>query len=209
MTKEEKEEKADQEDTDDSVSSVSSLLSKSRTSRSRSFDSILDSSIALRSQIMASIQKFEHQLSLIPDKSYLDEKGREVHPVPELVEEGRTELRLSFYSELNNLFTSLREEGQLTTSAYEEAVYLLILDRMRRSFGYYQALARADAEINRRNADIGDASALTLAVSEIQGVLSKLDDIDFTRSLCVSLGMDTGDTEEIIKCMIHKEFSRK
>jgi len=207
MTEEDQQE--EQEVADDSVSSISELLAKSRTSRSRSFDSSLDSSIAIRSQIMARIQKFEYQLSLIPDKSYLDEKGREVHPVPELVEEGRTDLRLSFYSELNNLFTSLREEGQLTTSAYEEAVYLLILDRMRRSFGYYQALARADAEISRRNADIGDASALTLAVSDIQAILSKLDDIDFTRSLCVSLGMDSGDTEEIIKCMIHKEFSRK
>ena len=173
-------------------------------------DTPKDYSIELRSNILGCIERFEKSLSAIPDRPYLDEETEEVvHPIPELVADERTDLRLSFYSELTSLFSSLTDPDHTPVSVYEKSVYLLLVDRMRRSFGYYQALSRAEAEVARRNSDIGDARALDVSVSDITNYLGKLDDIDFVRKLCGVLSIHEDDTENIVSNLISKEFSRK
>jgi len=174
------------------------------------FEDMQDSSLKLRGKIIKCLQRFEDAISSVPNRPFLDENGEEVHPIPEVVEEERSDIRLSFYSELNSLFSVLSDSSNyVAASTYEESVYRLLLDRMRRSFGYYQALSRADAEIRRRNSDIGDASALSLGVDSLLSTLSKLDTVDLTRSLCDSLGISESDTSQIIGCIIDKEFSKK
>lgn len=174
------------------------------------FEDMQDSSLKLRGQIMKCLQRFEDAVSAVPDRPFLNENGEEVHPIPEVVEEDRRDIRLSFYSELNSLFSVLSDsDNYVAASTYEESVYRLLLDRMRRSFGYYQALSRAEAEVHRRNSDIGDASALSLEIKSILSTLGKLDTVDLTRSLCKELSISEGDTSQIISCIIDKEFAKK
>ena len=158
-----------------------------------------------RFKIINSIKSYENQLLTLVDGDELTDEGN--HHIPELLEEQREDLRLSFYEEIRGLFMLSPTKGRLPARVYHEAVFLLISDRLNRNSGYYQALVDAREDVRKRNLDIGDSDALSLDMNSIQKLLSSLDEVDFVRNLGLSMGMEPDDLNKIVDFTIRREFA--
>jgi hypothetical protein len=164
----------------------------------------------LRNSVLSAIQQFENQLLTAVQESPLDdeENAGSVSPVPEFLDEEKDQLREALYESIRHIFLNAQDSSSHFSSRfYEEAVYTLVADRIRRMFGYYNALRRAEEEILQNNQQIGDPKALEIALDSIQKLLAGLDEVDFVRNLGVSLGIFTPDLDEIVKHVIRKEFA--
>lgn len=155
------------------------------------------------------IKMFEDQLlSAVFDKSdEADEDGPTPHPIPELLEEERTRLRDELHQRLRHLFlNSKASDAQLSVRTFEEVLYSRMAERIRRQLGFYQALSRAQEEVRLNNQELGDPTAITLSMNEIQKTLAGLDEVDFVRQLGTSLGLNQHDLDRIVDHIITTEF---
>ena len=157
-------------------------------------------------QVLETIKGFENQLSMLLSTPRVEEGGAATR-IPELVDEERENLRLDLARRLQNLFSSSKSGDQFFSRLYEEAIYLLLMDRITRYFGYYQGISRAVEEIQQRNAELGDPNAMTVEFSSFQRLLMGMDEVHFIRTLGVSLGLDPDDLEKIVSYTIDKEFA--
>ncbi len=164
----------------------------------------------LRNAAMSAILQFETRLlSAVLDDSSDDEDAEGVvSPVPEFLEEEKERLRELLYESLRHIFLDSKDpRSQFSSRFYEEAVYHLIADRVRRTLGYYHALRRAEEEISQNNREIGDPNALEMSLDAIQKTLTGLDEVDFVRNLGISLGLFSDDLDAIVRNVISKEFA--
>lgn len=169
-------------------------------------------SAKLKNAAMLAIQQFENRLlSAVNDSSIDDEEENpdsSINPIPEFLEEDKERLRETLYESLRHTFLNSKDSrSHFSSRFYEESVYFLVADRIRRNLGYYNALRRAEEEISQTNQELGDPKALEISLDVIQKLLSSLDEVDFVRNLGMSLGVFSGDLDEIVKNVIRKEFA--
>lgn len=163
----------------------------------------------LKNAAMSAIQQFENKVlsASLTDHADGDEEGS-VSPVPEFLDEEKERLRDELYESLRHTFlTSVESRTKFTSRFYEESVYLLVADRIRRSVGYYQALQRGLEDVHQNNRELGEPKGIEMSLDSIQKVLAGLDEVDFVRNLGISLGIFTPDLDEIVKNVIRKEFA--
>lgn len=174
---------------------------------SSSISEDLEADLDRVTQAVSAIQSFENQLSILLQDSVSEEGGAPATRIPELVDEERALLRADLLRRLQNVFSETNHSGQLTSRTYEEAIYLLLMDRITRYVGYYQGLSRASEEMARRNSDLGDPGAMSIDFNGFQRLIMGMDEVHFVRNLGVSLGVDSEDLKKIVNYTIAKEFA--
>lgn len=165
------------------------------------------SEVDARYEVLGALKKFEDQLLTLVDGEYEDTDEETGEHIPEILEEQKEDLRLSFYTELRGLFLKSPTEGRVSPALSHQSVFLLISDRLNRSAGYYQALLDAQEEVRKRNIDIGDPKGLIIDLNNIQNLLASLDEVDFVRNVGLSMGLDPDDLNKIVEFIIRKEFA--
>lgn len=160
------------------------------------------------SKNIRSILAFEHKITSLPDPSS-EEPDEADHPSGEDLEEAREELRLRLLNELRASFRNeLVADAELPSAVYEEVLFSYLSARVRRSFGYFHAIARAQKLVHDANNDVGDL-AFRVDVNKTTTLLDHLDDIYFMRTLCTGLGVQPEDADRIVAHLIDRFFGPK
>lgn len=161
------------------------------------------------SKNIRSILAFEHKITSLtaaPDDADAEQSAQ---PPAEVLEEAKEELRLRL---LNDLRASFRNElvadAELPSAVYEEVLFSYLSARVRRSFGYFHAIARAQKLVHDANNDVGDL-AFRVDVSKTTTLLDHLDEIYFMRTLCTGLGVQPKDADRIVDHLIDRFFGPK
>lgn len=167
----------------------------------------------LRNAAITTLKRFENQLltasfSQKDSEDDDDEDNSSVSPVPEFLDEDKNRLRSETFDRLRYLFLeSQKSQSSLSSNFYEAAVYDAVSDRIRRSLGYYQAISRSQEEIQRICSELGDPDALEVDISSIQKLLYGLDEVQFIRTLGLSLGVFAEDLDNIVGHVVRREFA--
>lgn len=169
-----------------------------------------------RADALQIIEAWENQLKILldeyqqPPEVETEEGEEQPQRIPEIDGEAlhdRLEgLRDSLFVRLRGHFS--KADKDLPSKTYEEIVYTLISDRMRRYYGYYEAIRRAEEDARQLNHEAGD-QVFKIDINSIQKLLSSVDEIYFIKYLCTGLGLEPTITDRIVNHQIDREFKPK
>lgn len=166
-----------------------------------------------RARALATIASFENKIRILfqdyadTTEDEFDEEGTPIEELrAEALEEKAEELRNELLENLKSQFTKAARDAP--SKAYEEILYSLLIDRLRRTFGYFQAIERARIDAFNMNNLVGD-KAFDIDVPKITKLLSSIDEVYFVRQLCLGLGLTPDLIEQIVGYQIQREFKPK
>lgn len=166
-----------------------------------------------RAKALATIASWESKIRIL-FQDYADtveeleelEEGEEA-PATEVQEEELQEqledLRADLLESLKSQFATVERDAP--SKAYEAILYALLIDRLRRNFGYFAAISRIRVEAQAMNNMVGD-QVFDVDARNVAKLLSSIDEIYFVRQLCLGLGLPIPEIEKIVDYQIQREF---
>lgn len=166
-----------------------------------------------RAKALATIASWENKTRIL-FQDYANtvedlEEGAEF-PTPEVQEEELQEqledLRADLLENLKSQFATVERDAP--SKAYEAILYALLIDRLRRNFGYFAAISQVRVEAQAMNNMVGD-QVFDVDANNVAKLLSSIDEIYFVRQLCLGLGLPPHEIEKIVDYQIQREFKPK
>ena len=159
-----------------------------------------------RAHALATIAAWENRIRIL-FQDYADtqeSEGEEEDPLSyEALEEQLDDLRGELLENLKAQFAEVERDAP--SKAYEAILYALLVDRLRRNFGYFQAIERARVDSHQMNNLVGDR-AFDIDIPKITKLLSSIDEVYFVRQLCLGLGLPPQCIDDIVTYQIQREF---
>ena len=121
----------------------------------------------------------------------------------EELQEQLEDIRADLLESLKSQFATVERDAPSKT--YEAILYALLLDRLRRNFGYFAAISQIRVEAQAMNNMVGD-QVFDVDAPKIAKLLSSIDEIYFVRQLCLGLGLPPYEIEQIVEYQIQREF---
>lgn len=163
-----------------------------------------------RSKALATIASWESKIRIL-FQDYADtleetepeteEESLEGHE--EALQEQLEGLRENLLEKLKAQFATVERDAP--SKAYEAILHALLIDRMRRNFGYFTAISRVKVEAQQMNNMVGD-QVFDVDAIKVTKLLSSIDEIYFVRQLCLGLGLPPYEIEQIVEYQIQREF---
>lgn len=164
-----------------------------------------------RAKALTIIESWESRVRILfQDFVDLREEEEGIEDIEDLrnaqMQEQLETLREDLFEQLKAHFSETQRD--VPSKTYEQAVYALISDRMRRYYGYYEAINRARTEANALNNEVGD-QVFEVDITKVVKLLQSIDEIYFIKYLCTGLGLDPVYTDKIVNYQIDREFRPK
>lgn len=159
-----------------------------------------------RAEALQTIASWESKIRIL-FQDYADtlegEKPGDAYAVEEQLEEELEELRSDLLENLKAQFGKVERDAP--SKAYEAILHALLIDRMRRNFGYFSAISRVRTEAQSMNSLVGDR-VFDVDVNRVTKLLSSIDEVYFVRQLCLGLGLPPNEIKQIVDFQIQREF---